>query len=121
GSGKTETIGPLDALPYVCAASTVTGEAAFLSASSKRDREQGATGGLLRRIGEYGILLVKDFSGVLSMHRDARGQVVAALRESFDGSWSRSAGTGGGQTLSWAGKCGFLGAVTPSIDRHHAV
>jgi hypothetical protein len=121
GSGKTETIAPAGALEYVHATSSVTGEAALLSATGRRDRERHASGGLLRQIGDFGILLIRDFSGVLSMHRDARAQVVAALREVFDGQWTRPVGTGGGQTLEWHGKCGFLGAVTPSIDRHHAV
>ena len=37
-------------------------------------------------IGESGIILCKDFGSVLSMHRESRGQVLAALREIFDGS-----------------------------------
>lgn len=120
GSGKTETVLPLAGLPYVFEAATIT-EPALLSGTSTKERETGATGGLLRQVGDFGVLLVKDFSGVLSMHRDSRASVLAALREVYDGSWSRPVGTGGGRVLKWAGKCGFIGAVTPSIDRHHAV
>jgi len=120
GSGKTEAIQPLAALDYVHMAATLT-EPALLSGVPKKAVESGATGGLLRQVGSFGILLVKDFSGVLSMHRDQRSAVLAALREIFDGSWSRPVGTAGGRVLHWAGHCGILGAVTPSIDRHSAV
>jgi hypothetical protein len=120
GSGKTETIMPLATMPCVHLAATLT-EASLLSGVSKKEHEQGATGGLLRQLGDFGIILGKDFSGVLAMNRDTRAQTLAALREVYDGRWDRPVGTGGGRVLSWAGKCGFVGAVTPSIDRHHAV
>jgi hypothetical protein len=120
GSGKTETIEPIAGLDYVHPAATFA-EAALLSGTAKRDKESGATGGLLHQIGKFGIILAKDFSGVLSMHRDARAASLAALREVYDGSWTRPMGAAGGRVLSWSGKCGFIGAVTPGIDRHHAV
>jgi hypothetical protein len=120
GSGKTETIGPLASLPYVHSAASFT-EASLLSGVSKKEKAKGATGGLLRQIDDFGVFLCKDFSGVLSMHRDARAAALAALREIYDGSWDRPVGTDGGMVLSWKGKAGLVGAVTPSIDRHHAV
>ena len=55
------------------------------------------------------------------MHRDQRAAVTSALREIYDGEWSRPVGTGGGRILHWKGKCGFIGAVTPSIDKHAAI
>jgi hypothetical protein len=120
GSGKTETLAPLAALPYVHSAATLT-EPALLSGTPTKDKEAGATGGLMRQVGAFGVLMVKDFSGVLSMHRESRAAALAALREVYDGSWSRPVGTGGGRVLTWHGKCGLIGAVTPSIDRHSAV
>ena len=120
GSGKTEAIQPLAKLDYIHPAATVS-EASLLSGVSKQSIESGATGGLLRQVDKFGILLVKDLSGLLSEHRDTRARTLAALREVFDGSWSRPVGTGGGKVLQWNGKCGLIGAVTPSIDRHHAV
>jgi hypothetical protein len=118
--GKTETISPLASLPYVHPAATIT-EAALLSGTSAKEREKGSTGGLLRQVGDFGVLLLKDFTSVLSMHHEARAAALSALREVYDGSWDRPVGTGGGRVLSWRGKCGILGAVTPTIDRHHAV
>lgn len=120
GSGKTETINPLAHLPYVHPVATFT-EASLLSGSPKREVAKDAKGGLLRTMGDFGIIMAKDFSGVLSMNRDARAQLLSALREVYDGSWTRRVGTDGGRELTWRGKAGLVGAVTPSIDRHHAV
>lgn len=120
GSGKTEMIAPFAGLEYVHAASTFT-EAALLSGTPKKEQANGAKGGLLRQLDTFGIILAKDFSGVLTMNRDARAQLLSALREVYDGSWTRYVGSEGGKMLHWSGKAGLVGAVTPSIDRHHAV
>lgn len=120
GWGKTEALQATAELDDVYPTATLT-EPALLSGTAKRDREKGATGGLLTTIGEAGIILCKDFGSVLSMHRESRGQVLAALREIYDGSWTRHVGVDGGKTLSWSGKVGFLGGCTPTIDRAHAV
>ena len=55
------------------------------------------------------------------MNRDAARFVLAALREIYDGNWTRHVGTEGGRTLHWSGKVGLLGGCTPAIDRHHGV
>ena len=55
------------------------------------------------------------------MHRDARAAVLMALREIYDGSWTRRLGTDGGKELHWSGKIGFLAGVTEAIDQHHSV
>jgi hypothetical protein len=120
GAGKTEALQATAELPGVHSTATLT-EPALLSGTARRDRDQSATGGLLHVIGERGLILCKDFGSVLSMHREARGQVLAALREVYDGSWTRHVGVDGGKTLSWHGKVGFIGGCTPTIDRAHAV
>jgi hypothetical protein len=98
-------------------------EASLLSGSPKREHTKDASGGLLRTIGGggFGILLAKDFGSVLSMHREARASALAALREIYDGDWTRHVGTDGGKTLHWWGKVGLIAGCTPTIDRHHAV
>ena len=121
GQGKTERLAPLAGMPHVELASALSGEAALLSATARRDRAEHAHGGLLRRIGDKGILIIKDFTSILEMDRTARGQVLAALREVYDGRWDREVGTEGGQTLTWRGKCGLLAACTTAIDKAHAV
>ena len=121
GQGKTERLAPLSVMPRVELVSTLSGEAALLSATARKDRAEHAHGGLLRRVGSQGILVVKDFTSILEMDRTARGQVLAALREVYDGRWDREVGAEGGQTLTWQGKCGFLAGCTTSIDKAHSV
>jgi hypothetical protein len=120
GGGKTELLQPLAGLPDVHVTSTLT-EPSLLSGTPARDKSRDASGGLLRTIGGFGVLLCKDFGSVISMHRDSRASVLAALREIYDGSWTRHVGADGGRTLHWQGKLGFIGACTSVIDNHHAV
>ncbi len=121
GFGKTETIAPLSALPLVHMASSISSEGALLSATPKRDTTKGATGGMLAQIGSRGLLVLKDFTTILSMNRDARAQIIAAFREIADGRWERSVGTDGGRKLVWEGKIGVVAAATAAIDNAHTV
>lgn len=119
-AGKTETMAPLARLDYVHPVATLT-EAALLSGTPSREHKNGSKGGLLRTIGEFGIILCKDFTSILAQNRDTRSEVLAALREIYDGSWDRLVGTDGGRTLHWAGKVGLIAGCTPAIDLHHGV
>jgi hypothetical protein len=119
-SGKSEILGTISGLPHLFPAATLT-EAALLSGVKRADRDNDARGGLLREMDEFGILLIKDFTSVLSMNRDTRASLLAALREIYDGSWTRRLGVDGGKSLSWTGKMGLIGGVTQALDRHHEV
>jgi hypothetical protein len=121
GHGKTERLMPLAVMPGVEASSNLSGKAALLSATPRKDTAADAHGGLLRKIGAKGIIIVKDFTSTLEMDRTARGEVLAALREVYDGRWDRDVGAEGGRTLTWTGKCGFLAGCTTAIDKAHAV
>jgi hypothetical protein len=101
--------------------STIASEGALLSATPAKSRSKTATGGLLRKIGDRGVLVLKDVTSILSMDRNVRAPVLAALREVYDGNWERNVGTDGGQTLSWAGRIVIIGAVTTAWDAAHAV
>src|SRR6266566_2414486 len=120
GAAKTESVAPLTGAGAVTI-STITGEAALLSGTPARSRAKNATGGLLRKIGPSGLLVVKDFTSILSMNRDTRALVLAALREIYDGHWSRNVGTDGGFTLTWKGLLVVIGAVTTAWDAAHQV
>jgi hypothetical protein len=120
GAAKTETVAPLTGAGAVTV-STITGEAALLSGTPAKSRAKQATGGLLRSIGSSGTLVVKDFTSILSMNRDTRALVLAALREIYDGHWTRNVGTDGGATLTWRGRLVVIGAVTTAWDAAHQV
>jgi hypothetical protein len=114
-SAKTELLNSVAKLPYVHQAATLT-PAGLLSGTAKKQRQAGARGGLLREIGEFGIITFKDFGSILSMRPDAKAEAIAALREVYDGSLTRVLGTGGGISLSWKGK---VSAVrSHRCDRH---
>ena len=119
-SAKTEILNSLLMLPRVVQAATLT-PAGCLSGTPKRQHDKGAKGGLLKQIGDFGIIVCKDFGTVLSMRPDAKAEVLAALREIYDGAWTRHLGTDGGRTLSWQGKIGLLFGATGVLDTHYSV
>src|SRR5262249_58839431 len=86
-----------------------------------RGKTADATGGLLRKLGDRGVLVIKDCTTILSMDRNAGAEVLAALREIYDGYWSRNVGTDGGKTLEWSGRLVVIGACTTAWDRAYAV
>ena len=102
GNAKTETVQALRGAGAIVT-STISSEGALLSATAQRERTKDATGGLLRRIGARGLLVVKDVTSILSMNRDSRSTLLAALREVHDGHWERNVGSDGGRSLAWSG------------------
>ena len=121
GHAKTETIIALINAQHAHVVSTINGEAALLSGTSTKDRASDATGGLLPKIGKRGLLVIKDVTSILSMNRDTRALVLAALREIHDGRLSRSVGVDGGRTMTWTGRLVVIGACTSAWDAAHAV
>jgi hypothetical protein len=122
GVGKTERLMPLVVMQDVLLASSITGLPALLSGTGKRERAKDATGGLLRRVPEGGgVLVIKDFTSIIDMHRDPRAELLAAFREIYDGEWSRSVGVEGGRTLGWRGHLGLIAGCTTAIDSAHSV
>jgi hypothetical protein len=118
GGGKTEVLNSAAELPHVRAVSTVT-PGALLSGTAMKERSRTATGGLLREIGEFGVMVIRDFTSMLSMNRNQLKAVLAALREIYDGYYTRDLGTDGGLSLAWKGKIGVIGGVTTAFYEHH--
>lgn len=72
-------------------------------AASKRGKgklSKLSTGGLVRKIGDRGVLVIKDVTSILSMDRNVRAGVLAALREIYDGRWEHNVGVSSGLTLT---------------------
>ena len=65
------------------------------------------------------MLIIKDFGTILTLYREARGEIFAQLRKVYDGQFSKSFGTG--ETILWNGKIGILAGVTPAIDKYMSV
>src|SRR5512139_2967174 len=84
GNAKTETVSSL-AGAGATVISTSTSDGALLSASAATRNAEASTGGLLRAIGTRGILVLKDFTSIISSDHHVRSSVLAALREIYDG------------------------------------
>lgn len=119
-SAKTELLNSITGLSWVVSASTLT-PAGLLSGTPRRQQTQGAQGGLLRQIGSSGLLCLKDFTSILSMRPDSKAETLAALREIYDGKWTRRLGTDGGKVLHWEGKLGLIFGCTGAIDTYYSV
>jgi len=116
--GKTEILDALSELPCVARVGTLT-LPGLLSGTPRHQQGPGATGGLLRQVGNPGIVVCKEFSSILGMRPDTRTELFNALREVYDGHWIRRVGSDGGKVLTWSGKIGFLFGSTEAIDAYH--
>jgi biotin operon repressor len=121
GSGKTEIVMALQGCEHVIVTSTIQSEGALLSGTAHKEKAAGASGGLLHRLGPAGLLVLPDFTSVISMSREPRATVLAALREVYDGRWERNLGIDGGRSLRWEGRITVIGATTTAWDQAHTI
>lgn len=122
GSGltKTQTLAPLADSPGAVMVSSISSEAALLSGSPDRERAADASGGLFREVTDEGVLIIKDFTSILSLPHESKKQILGAFREAHDGEWTRHMGVDGGRTLQWKGRLTVVGAVTSAWDNHYS-
>ncbi len=120
GSLKTEILDALRGLPDVHFIDSVTPNT-FISGQILEGQQQGGQApGLLDRVGQSAILVIADFSTVLSMPREKRGSILADMRRIFDGDLRKEYGTTEG-SRAWSGRITFLVGATPDVDRHYAI
>ncbi|WP_426612916.1 bifunctional DNA primase/polymerase [Bradyrhizobium sp. McL0616] len=119
-SAKTEMLITLANIPHTEMVGTLS-VAGLLSGTPRRQQAAGSKGGLLQKIGAFGFLVLKDFGSILSMRPEAKAELLAALREVYDGKWTRIIGADGGRTLQWAGKIGLLFGCTRVYDSYYGV
>jgi len=110
-SGKTEIITALRGLPDVHPLTKLT-PSTFASGWGDPYKTS-----LLPKIKDK-ILTLKDFTTILTLHRESRAEIFAQLREIYDGAFKAEWGTG--KSLEWEGKVGLLAGCTPEIDRQWA-
>jgi len=108
-SGKSELVTSLNDVYKSFPVSTIT-ENTFLSGMRSSDGKELS---LLRQIGKQGLLIMKDYTTILSMHRDKRDTIIAQFREIYDGEFTKRTGNGvGGQ---WKGKVNLIAGVTDAL------
>lgn len=115
GSGKGEVI--VNALRNLDPKVNVLGT---INRNSLISFNRGELGGLLpslpanpHGLGKTGIFVFKDFTTMLSLREEERSEVISQLREIYDGSWSRSSGSG---HHDWIGKVTCIAACTPVLE-----
>lgn len=119
GGGKsTINIRAASCLPKTHSVSDLT-ENSILSGYHVNVKKKSASIGLLVDIGQSGIVLMKDFTTVLSKRDDERKKIIAALREIHDGQYTRVLGNVG--KIGWAGKATIIAATTQSLEGCWAV
>ena len=117
GSLKTEILDALRDLPHVHFVDSVTPNT-FISGQILEGQQGGQAPGLLDRVGQSAILVIADFSTVLSMPRERRASILADMRRIFDGDLRKEYGTTEG-SREWSGRITFLVAATPDVDLHY--
>lgn len=111
-SAKTELLRMLWALEDVFPLSELTARTFASGLEKEKDPS------LLKRLKEE-ILVLKDLTTVLELHREERQAILAQLREIYDGRFDKAWGTG--KELHWEGRLGFIAGVTPVIDHYYSV
>ena len=65
------------------------------------------------------MVILKDFTSVLSMRSENQQEILAQLREAYDGQYSKMFGNG--KKVEWSGRFGLMAACTPVYDSHYGV
>jgi len=111
-SAKTEVLNSLDGLPFTYFISDMTTKTLL---SGKENAS------LLPELNNK-VVIMKDFTTVLSKRADDLKIIMAQWREVYDGKVCNMYGTGGASSkVVWTGHVGLLGAATPVYDRKHGV
>ena len=111
-SGKTEILTPLYQSPEIYWTDTLTTNTLISFYKGKTDPARAPK--LNNKV-----LVIKDFTGMLTMRRESLHEILGQLRNLYDGRISKTSGTG--VTKTYDVKCGIIAAVTDEIDSHRAL
>jgi hypothetical protein len=113
-STKTELLRGFKGHPDIYSLSTLT-PATLISGKKTKD---GVNPSLLFKLNNK-TLILKDFTTILSMRSESQQEILAQLREVYDGYFKKAFGTG--DVPAWEGRVGLMAACTPVYDRHYGV
>ena len=120
-SAKTEILNSLSGLPNVVQASSLSPASFLICHIEERPRQGGHRRTAALRSKSSELSSWKEFTTMLSLRPEMQQEVLAILREVYDGRYTRHVGTDGGRTMTWNGKAGLIFASTEAFDTHHAV
>lgn len=118
GGIKTEFVRALKEYPRIYTLDTLT-PATFISGKTERDKDTGEIApiaGILEHINKK-VLVIKDFTVILSSSDLARTEIYGQLRAIHDGYFEKAFGTMD-TPIRVESKIGLIAAVTPAIDRY---
>ena len=113
GSGKTELFRSFTEHPSVVFLSSMTTSTLISGYTDDEDKDHDPS--LLPKL-DGKVLVIKDFTTILSMPRDRRAELFGQFRDAFDGESGKAFGTAVG-IRSYKSKFNLLAAVTPEIER----
>jgi hypothetical protein len=122
GSMKTELLNGLKDLPNVYFVDQLTPQT-FLSGQIPDPlKPTKISASLLHRIGAEGVMVVPDFSTMLSGKSDAKASIFSDMRWIYDGQLRKEFGTAEPDVdREWKGRLTIIVAVTPEIDKYSSV
>lgn len=109
---KTEIISAVSSLPFVYMLSDLTAQTFASGLKAKVDPS------LLPKLSNH-VLVMKDFTTVLTMRYEDRQMILSQLREIYDGRYSKAFGTG--KVVDWQGRLTLICGVTTIIDTQSAI
>lgn len=89
-------------------------ENTFLSGIRAKDGEQVS---LLHRIGLHGIIVISDFTVIMSKSKETRATILSQFRMIYDGEMTKYSGNMS-EPIKWQGYMGMIAGSTPSIYGH---
>lgn len=107
GGGKTGFLNAIFDLPMIVPISNLTTNT-FMSGMQNKGETS-----LLPQINNK-ILVFKDWTTILSLNFDARNEIMAQLREIYDGRVKKVYGNG--KVVDWVGKVGLIAGSTAAVD-----
>lgn len=114
-SAKTELLRAFDGNKGTCFLSSLTPSTLV---SGFRNPEGNNDPSLLLKLHSK-VLILKDFTSVLSMRSESQKEILSQLREIYDGKYNKAFGTG--TEFNWQGHVGLIAACTPVYDKHYGV
>ena len=114
GGAKSELLGSLSDLEEVKALSSMTPRTLVSGVYSKSGRDPS----LLPKLNGK-ILIIKDFTTIMSMHYTERDEIFGVLRDVYDGYFEKVFGNG--VVRSYTSKFGIIAGVTTAIETFNLV
>lgn len=114
GGSKSEFLMSLSDAPLIRAITSLTPHSLVSGATFAGGKDPS----LIPQLDEK-VLVIKDFTAILSMNSTARDEILGILRDAYDGKVAKVFGTG--ITRSYSVSFGFLAGTTPAIEMFNTI